>query len=184
MGYNTKEFEEKLKKTISAYENNLDNIRASQANPKLLSRISFEYYGSPTPLNTMADIRVTDARTLTIMPYDKTTLKAIEKAILASDLGITPNNDGQAIRLVFPQLTQDRRKELSKQISKMGEEAKVAARMVRKNANDEVKKLRKDSILTEDDEEDAKKKIQDLTDKYIKQIDVITDKKIAEIMAV
>lgn len=184
MGYNTKEFEEKLKKTISAYENNLDNIRASQANPKLLSRISFEYYGSPTPLNTMADIRVTDARTLTIMPYDKTTLKAIEKAILASDLGITPNNDGQAIRLVFPQLTQDRRKELSKQISKMGEEAKVAARMVRKNANDEVKKLRKDNILTEDDEEDAKKKIQDLTDKYIKQIDVITDKKIAEIMAV
>ena len=184
MGYNTKEFEEKLKKTISAYENNLDNIRASQANPKLLSRISFEYYGSPTPLNTMADIRVTDARTLTIMPYDKTTLKAIEKAILASDLGITPNNDGQAIRLVFPQLTQDRRKELSKQISKMGEEAKVAARMVRKNANDEVKKLKKDSILTEDDEEDAKKKIQDLTDKYIKQIDVITDKKIAEIMAV
>lgn len=184
MGYNTKEFEEKLKKTISAYENNLDNIRASQANPKLLSRISFEYYGSPTPLNTMADIRVTDARTLTIMPYDKTTLKAIEKAILASDLGITPNNDGQAIRLVFPQLTQDRRKELSKQISKMGEEAKVAARMVRKNANDEVKKLRKDNVLTEDDEEDAKKKIQDLTDKYIKQIDVITDKKIAEIMAV
>ena len=184
MGYNTKEFEEKLKKTISAYENNLDNIRASQANPKLLSRISFEYYGSPTPLNTMADIRVTDARTLTIMPYDKTTLKAIEKAILASDLGITPNNDGQAIRLIFPQLTQDRRKELSKQISKMGEEAKVAARMVRKNANDEVKKLRKDNILTEDDEEDAKKKIQDLTDKYIKQIDVITDKKIAEIMAV
>ena len=184
MGYNTKEFEEKLKKTISAYENNLDNIRASQANPKLLSRISFEYYGSPTPLNTMADIRVTDARTLTIMPYDKTTLKAIEKAILASDLGITPNNDGQAIRLVFPQLTQDRRKELSKQISKMGEEAKVAARMVRKNANDDVKKLRKDNVLTEDDEEDAKKKIQDLTDKYIKQIDVITDKKIAEIMAV
>lgn len=184
MGYNTKEFEEKLKKTISAFENNLDNIRASQANPKLLSRISFEYYGSPTPLNTMADIRVTDARTLTIMPYDKTTLKAIEKAILASDLGITPNNDGQAIRLVFPQLTQDRRKELSKQISKMGEEAKVAARMVRKNANDEVKKLKKDNILTEDDEEDAKKKIQDLTDKYIKQIDVITDKKIAEIMAV
>ena len=184
MGYNTKELEEKLKKTISAYENNLDNIRASQANPKLLSRISFEYYGSPTPLNTMADIRVTDARTLTIMPYDKTTLKAIEKAILASDLGITPNNDGQAIRLVFPQLTQDRRKELSKQISKMGEEAKVAARMVRKNANDEVKKLKKDNILTEDDEEDAKKKIQDLTDKYIKQIDVITDKKIAEIMAV
>ena len=184
MGYNTKDFEEKLKKTIIAYENNLDSIRASQANPKLLSRISFEYYGSPTPLNTMADIRVTDARTLAIMPYDKTTLKAIEKAILASDLGITPNNDGQAIRLVFPQLTQDRRKELSKQISKMGEEAKVAARMVRKNANDDIKQLKKDNVLTEDEEENAKKKVQDLTDKYIKQIDVITDKKTTEIMAV
>lgn len=184
MGYNTKDFEEKLKKTITAYENNLDNIRASQANPKLLSRISFDYYGSPTPLNTMADIRVTDARTLAIMPYDKTTLKAIEKAILASDLGITPNNDGTTIRLVFPQLTQERRKELSKQISKMGEDAKVAARMVRKNANDEVKQQKKDGLLTEDDEENAKKKIQDLTDKYIKQIDVITEKKITEIMAV
>ena len=118
------------------------------------------------------------------MPYDKSTLKAIEKAILASDLGITPNNDGQAIRLVFPQLTQDRRKELSKQIAKMGEEAKVSARMIRKNANDEIKQLKKDNMLTEDDEENAKKKVQDLTDKYIKQIDVITDKKVADIMAV
>ena len=184
MGYNTKELEAKLQKNNVAYENNLENIRANQANPKLLSRITFEYYGSPTPLNTMADIRVSDARTLTIMPYDKSTLKAIEKAILASDLGITPNNDGQAIRLVFPQLTQDRRKELSKQISKMGEEAKVSARMIRKNANDEIKQLKKDNVLTEDDEENAKKKVQDLTDKYIKQIDVITDKKIADIMAI
>ena len=184
MGYNTKEFEAKLQKTIVAYENNLDNVRASQANPKLLSRISFEYYGSPTPLNTMADIRVSDARTLTIMPYDKSTLKAIEKAILASDLGITPNNDGQAIRLVFPQLTQDRRKELSKQISKMGEEAKVAIRNIRRDAMDLCKKMKKNSEMTEDEQKTSEKLIQDITDKYIKTVDDVSSKKVKEVMAI
>ena len=118
MKFETKAHEEKMQKAIAAYEYNLGSIRAGQANPSVLSRVSFEYYGSPTPISTMADIRVADARTLTITPYDATTLKAIEKAILASDVGITPTNDGKVIRLIFPQLTEERRKELRKQVQK------------------------------------------------------------------
>ena len=132
----------------------------------------------------MADIRMADSRTLTITPYDASTLKAIEKAILASDLGITPNNDGQAIRLVFPQLTQDRRKELSKQISKMGEDAKVAIRNIRRDANDKVKADKKASVMTEDEAKQSDKLVQDLTDKYIKEIDTITANKTKEIMEI
>ena len=166
------------------YENNLGTIRAGQASPSVLSRVTFEYYGSPTPISTMADIRVADARTLTITPYDGSTLKAIEKAILASDVGITPTNDGKVIRLVFPQLTEERRKELRKQVLKEGEDAKVAIRNIRRDAMDLAKKMKKDGELTEDDQKSAEKSIQDITDKYIKNVDAVTAKKEKEIMAI
>lgn len=184
MAFNTKDYEEKMKKTIGAYEYNLATIRAGQANAGVLNRVTFEYYGSPTPVNTMADIRMVDSRTLTITPYDATTLKAIEKAILTSDIGINPSNDGKMIRLVFPQVTEERRKELTKQIQKMGEETKVAIRNIRRDANDAIKKQKKDGILTEDDVKSAEKNVQDLTDKYIKEVDAVSAKKEKEVMAI
>lgn len=184
MSFNTKDFEEKMKKCIAAYASNLDTIRAGQANASVLNRISFEYYGSPTPVNTMADIRMADSRTLTVTPYDASTLKAIEKAILTSDLGINPANDGKIIRLVFPQVTEERRKELKKQIQKMGEDTKVIIRNIRRDANDLAKKMKKDGDLTEDEEKSAEKNIQDLTDKYIKEVDAASAKKEKEIMEI
>lgn len=184
MAFTTKDYEEKMKKTIGAYEYNLATIRAGQANAGVLNRVTFEYYGSPTPVNTMADIRMVDSRTLTITPYDATTLKAIEKAILTSDIGINPSNDGKMIRLVFPQVTEERRKELTKQIQKMGEETKVIIRNIRRDANDAIKKQKKDGILTEDDVKSAEKQVQDLTDKYVKEVDVVSAKKEKEIMAI
>ena len=184
MAFNIKDFEEKMKKTIASYDYNLQSIRAGQANAGVLNRVTFEYYGSPTPVNTMADIRMADSRTLTITPYDASTLKAIEKAILMSDIGITPSNDGKIIRLIFPQLTEERRKELAKQVQKMGEECKVAIRNIRRTANDDIKKQKKDNVLTEDDVKDAEKAVQDLTDKYIKTVDSVTAAKEKEIMKV
>lgn len=184
MNFSTKEFEEKMKKSVDAYASNLDTIRAGQANASVLNRVSFEYYGSPTPVNTMADIRMADSKTLTVTPYDASTLKAIEKAILVSDLGINPSNDGKMIRLVFPQVTEERRKELKKQIQKMGEETKVIIRNIRRDANDLAKKLKKDGELTEDAEKSAEKNIQDLTDKYIKEVDAASAKKEKEIMEI
>lgn len=184
MKYDTKELEKQMTKTMEAYESNLATIRAGQANAAVLSRVSFEYYGAETPLNTMADIRVTDARTLVITPYDHSTLKAMEKAILTSDVGITPSNDGTVIRLIFPQLTEERRKELTKQVAKKGEEAKIALRNIRRTANDAVKKAKKDSTMTEDEVSDAEKRIQEVTDKFIKMIDTITANKDKEIMAI
>ncbi len=184
MAFNIKDYEEKMKKTIGAYEYNLATIRAGQANAGVLNRVTFEYYGSPTPVNTMADIRMVDSRTLTITPYDATTLKAIEKAILTSDIGINPSNDGKMIRLVFPQVTEERRKELTKQIQKMGEETKVAIRNIRRDANDAIKKQKKDGILTEDDVKSAEKNVQDLTDKYVKEVDAVSAKKEKEVMAI
>lgn len=184
MKYDTKELEKQMTKTMEAYESNLATIRAGQANAAVLSRVSFEYYGAETPLNTMADIRVTDARTLVITPYDRSTLKAMEKAILTSDVGITPSNDGTVIRLIFPQLTEERRKELTKQVAKKGEEAKIALRNIRRTANDIVKKAKKDSTMTEDEVSDAEKRIQEVTDKFIKMIDTITATKDKEIMAI
>lgn len=184
MKYDTKELEKQMTKTMEAYESNLATIRAGQANAAVLSRVSFEYYGAETPLNTMADIRVTDARTLVITPYDRSTLKAMEKAILTSDVGITPSNDGTVIRLIFPQLTEERRKELTKQVAKKGEEAKIALRNIRRTANDTVKKAKKDSTMTEDEVSDAEKRIQEVTDKFIKMIDTITATKDKEIMAI
>ena len=184
MKYDTKALEAKMKKTISAYETNLETIRAGQANPAVLNRVTFEYYGAPTPLNTMANVIVTDARTLTMQPYDRSTLKAMEKAILASDVGITPMNDGNVIRLSFPQMTEDRRREVCKQVQKMGKEAKIAIRNLRRDANDDIKKQKKDGILTEDEQKTGEKEIQDLTDKHIKKIDAATAAKEKEIMEI
>ena len=180
MKLNTKEFDEKMSKTILTLEGNFDTIRAGLANAAVLNRVSFEYYGSPTPLNSMADIRATDSRTLVIKPYDASTLKAMEKAILASDVGITPTNDGSVIRLAFPQLS----KELCRQVSKFGEEAKVAIRNIRRDANDLIKKMKKDSEMTEDEEKASEKSVQDLTDKYIKMVDAAVTKKQADIMVI
>lgn len=184
MAFNIKTYEEKMTKTIASYEYNLATIRAGQANAGVLNRVTFEYYGSPTPVNTMADIRMADSRTLTITPYDASTLKAIEKAILTSDIGINPSNDGKMIRLVFPQVTEERRKELKKQIQKMGEDTKVIIRNIRRDANDDIKKCKKDGILTEDDVKSAEKKVQDLTDKFIKEVDACSAKKEKEVMAI
>ena len=184
MKLNTKDFEEKMKKAVSVYEENLASIRAGQANAAIISKVNFEYWGAPTPITSMADVRVADAKTLTISPYDATTLKEMEKAILASDIGITPSNDGKVIRLVFPQPTEERRKELAKQVQKSGEDAKVAIRNVRRDANDLCKKMKKDGEMTEDEQKASEKSIQDLTDKYIKEIDGITAKKEKEIMQI
>ncbi len=184
MKLNTKDFEEKMKKAISVYEENLGSIRAGQANAAVISKVNFEYWGAPTPITSMADVRVADAKTLTISPYDATTLKEMEKALLASDIGITPTNDGKVIRLVFPQPTEERRKELVKQVQKSGEDAKVAIRNVRRDANDLCKKMKKDGEMTEDEQKASEKSIQDLTDKYIKEIDGVTAKKEKEIMQI
>ena len=184
MKLNTKDFEVKMQKTIAAYQENLTVIRAGQANTAVLSKVSFEYWGAPTLISSMADIRVADTKTVTITPYDASTLKAMEKAILASDVGITPTNDGKVIRLVFPQPTEERRKDLVKQVQKMGEDAKVAIRNIRRDANDLCKKFKKDGEMTEDEQKVSEKSIQDLTDKYIKDVDAVTSKKEKEIMQI
>ncbi len=184
MKFDTKPYEEKMQKSIMAYEENLESVRAGRANAAILAKVNFEYYGSPTPINSMADIRVADSRTLTVSPYDASTLKAIEKAILASDVGITPANDGKMLRLVFPQLTEERRKELTKRVQKEGEDAKVAIRNIRRDAMDASKKMKKDGELTEDEQKDAEKAIQDVTDKYIKNVDAVSAKKEKELMEI
>jgi ribosome recycling factor len=184
MRFDTKPYEEKMQKSIMAYEENLESIRAGRANAAILAKVNFEYYGSPTPINSMADVRVADSRTLTVSPYDASTLKAIEKAILASDIGITPANDGKMLRLIFPQLTEERRKELTKRVQKEGEDAKVAIRNIRRDAMDASKKMKKDGELTEDEQKDAEKAIQDVTDKYIKSVDTVSAKKEKELMEI
>ena len=184
MKYDSKALESRMQKAITAYENNLADVRASQANAGVLNRVTFDYYGAPTAIKDMASISVSDARTLVITPYDKSTLKAMEKAIQISDVGINPQNDGTVLRLVFPQLTEERRKALAKQVKGMGEEAKVALRNIRRDAMDETKKAKKDSTMTEDEVTAAEKVIQDVTDKFIKQVDVLTAAKEKELMAI
>ena len=184
MKLDTKDYEAKMKKTISAYTENLSTIRAGRANPDVLKKINVDYYGSPTAISAIAEIKVTDARTITITAWDKSAIKGIEKAILTSDLGINPQSDGTAIRLTFPPTTEERRKELSKQIAKLGEDAKVAIRNIRRDANDKVKAEKKNSVMTEDEAKASDKAIQDLTDKYIKEIDTITAAKTKEIMEI
>ena len=177
-----KPYDEKMQKTINVLERDYAAIRAGRANPALLDRITVLYYDVPTPINQVGSISVPEARTLTITPWDRTVLKAIEKAILASDIGINPQNDGTAIRLVFPPLTEERRKELCKQISKMGEESKVAIRSIRRDANDKLKAQKKE--MPEDVMKDIEKEIQDVTDKRCKEIDKISAAKEKEIMEV
>ena len=184
MKLDTKEFEAKMNKSLSAYKENLSTIRAGRATPDVLKKIEVDYYGSPTAIASIAEIKVTDARTLTITAWDKSAMKGIEKAILTSDLGINPQNDGSCIRLTFPPMTEERRKEISKQISKMGEEAKVAIRNIRRDANDKVKAMKKDSEMTEDEAKQSDKIIQDLTDKFVKEIDAVTASKTKEIMEI
>lgn len=184
MKLNTKDYEEKMKKSLDVYSEELSTIRVGRANAAVLDKVSVDYFGTPTKINQMSEIKATDARTLVIQPWDASTLKNIEKAILASDVGITPQNDGKALRLVFPQLTEERRKELSKQVSKMGEDAKVALRNIRRDANDKIKDMKKKSEMTEDEVKQSEKAVQDLTDKYIKEADSITSKKDKEIMSI
>ena len=184
MKLDTKDYEAKMKKTIASYNDNLSTIRAGRANPDVLKKITVDYYGSPTAISSIAEIKVTDARTIMITAWDKSAIKGIEKAILTSDLGINPQSDGTAIRLTFPPTTEERRKELSKQISKLGEDAKVAIRNIRRDANDKVKADKKNSVMTEDEAKQSDKLVQDLTDKYIKEIDGVTALKTKEIMEI
>ena len=177
-------YDEKMQKTIEVVKSNFAAVRAGRANAGVLDRIMVEYYGAPTPLNQVANIGSPDPRTLTIQPYDMSLLKAIEKAIQTSDLGINPQNDGRVIRLAFPQLTEERRKELTKQVRKYGEEGKVALRNIRRDAMDDIKKKTKKSELTEDDQKKLEKELQDMTDKRCKDIDDLTAKKEKELMAV
>ncbi len=184
MKLDCKEFEEKMKKSVASYTYELTTIRAGRANPALLDKVTVEYYGTPTQINQMAEVKVTDARTITIMPWDASTCKSIEKAIQVADIGINPQSDGKVIRLLFPALTEEIRKDLTKQVDKMGEEAKVAIRNIRRDANDKSKAMKKNGEMTEDELKQADKTVQDLTDKYIKEIDGITQSKKKEIMEV
>ena len=174
----------KMDKTIVVLQNNMQAIRAGRANPKLLDRITVDYYGTPTPLNQIGNVTVPEARMLVIKPWEKTMLKAIEKAIQTSDLGLNPNNDGEVIRLIFPELNAERRKDLSKQVKKGAEDAKVAVRSIRRDAIEQVKKLKKDALITEDDQRKAEEDAQKLTDKAIKEIDTVAAAKEKEIMEV
>ena len=184
MKLDTRDYEVKMNKSLASYRENLSTIRAGRATPDVLKKIEVDYYGSPTPISSIAEVKVTDARTLTITAWDKSAMKGIEKAILTSDIGINPQNDGSCIRLNFPPTTEERRRELSKQIAKMGEESKVAVRNIRRDANDKIKAMKKDSEMTEDEAKQSDKLIQDLTDKYIKEIDTITASKTKEIMEI
>ena len=177
-------YDEKMLKTIEVVKANFAAVRAGRANAGVLDRIMVEYYGTPTPLNQVAAIASPDPRTLTIQPWDGTLLRAIEKAIQTSDLGINPQNDGRIIRLAFPQLTEERRKELTKQVHKYGEDGKVAIRNIRREAMDAFKKAEKKSEITEDDLKKLEKDLQDLTDKQCKVLDDLTSKKEKELMAV
>ena len=179
-----KDISGKMDKTITALENEFRSINAGRANPALLERISADYYGVPTPINQMAAIQTPDARTLLIQPWDKSAMKLITKAIQASDIGINPTDDGSVIRLVFPAPTEERRKELCKKVSKMGEEAKVAIRNLRRDANDHLKKMEKEHEITEHDLKKALDDIQKATEKTIKEIDDIVAAKDKEIMEV
>ena len=179
-----KEFEEKMKKSVAGLESEYATISAGRASASVLDRVQVEYFGSNMPVNQVAEIKMPDPRTLVISPWDASCLKNIEKAILASDLGINPQNDGKVIRLAFPQPTEERRKELAKQVKKYGEESKVAVRNIRREAIDKFKKQQKASEITEDDYKDIEKDIQKLTDDYIKEVESIADAKEKELFEI
>ena len=176
-----KGYEEKMNKSYDSMLSDFAAIRAGRANPKVLDHIRVDYYGTPTPIQQVANVSVPEARVISIAPWDKKMVKAIEKAILTSDLGINPGNDGSTIRLVFPELTEERRKELSKDVKKKGDAAKVAVRNIRRDANETIKKMEKKGEISEDDQEDAEKDIQKMTDDFIKEIDKIAEKKEKEL---
>ena len=175
---------EKMSKSLNSLGNELASIRAGRANPAILDKVMVDYYGAPTPINQMAAISVAEARILVIQPWDATSLKAIEKAILASDVGITTTNDGKALRLAFPQLTEERRKDLCKSIKKYGEECKVAIRSIRRDSIEKFKAMKKNSEITVDDMKDCDKKVQDLTDKFCADVDKEIAAKEKEIMSI
>lgn len=179
-----KEFEAKMQKTVDVVSGDFASVRAGRANAAVLDKITVDYYGTPTPINQVGTISSPDPRSLMIQPWDATLLKPIEKAIQTSDLGINPQNDGKVLRLAFPQLTEERRKDLTKQVRKYGEEGKVALRNIRREAMDELKKQTKKSEITEDDQKKLEKELQDLTDKRCKEVDELTAKKEQELMAV
>ena len=179
-----KNAEEKMKKSVQHLETEFSEIRAGRANPAVLDKVRVDYYGTPTPVNQIAAVSVSEARTLTIQPWDKSLLRVIEKAIQKSDIGINPQNDGSIIRMIFPPLTEDRRKEIVKDVSVMGEEAKVAVRGIRREAMEKIQALKKKSEITEDDQKIGEKKIQDITDAQIKNIDALTSKKQKQIMEI
>ena len=176
--------EERMQKSVSVYEENLSEVRAGRANPAILNKISVEYYGVPTPINQVAGISVPEARMIVIQPWDDSVLKDIEKAILASDIGLNPNNDGKVIRLNFPELTEERRKDLVKDIRKMAEEARVSIRSIRRDGMEEAKTKQKNGEITEDDKAREEDNIQKLTDKYIANIDKALENKEKEIMSI
>ncbi|MBQ4311058.1 MAG: ribosome recycling factor [Oscillospiraceae bacterium] len=184
MNENVEKSKEKMEKCLKSLTHEYTTIRAGRANPAVLDKVFVDYYGSPTPLNQMAAVSVSEARILVIQPWDKSSLKTIEKAIQASDIGINPTNDGSVIRLVFPQLNEERRKELVKQIKKISEEAKVTIRNVRRDALDKIKAQKKNSEITEDDVKDLEKEMQKLTDKYIENVDKVAADKEKEIMSI
>ena len=174
----------KMGKTVNALQSEYGAIRAGRANPQILDKVTADYYGSPTPINQLASVSVSEARVLTIQPWDKSVLKAIEKAIQTSDIGINPQNDGSVLRLTFPPLTEDRRKEIVKTVRSTAEDSKVAIRSIRRDCIDKLKKMQKDSEITEDDLKQGEKKIQDTTDKFIKDIDSIAAAKEKEVMEI
>ena len=175
---------EKMEKSINSLKYEYNSIRAGRANAAVLDRISVDYYGSPTPINQMAAISVPEPRVLAIQPWDMSALSLIEKAILASDIGINPSNDGRIIRLVFPALTEERRKQLSKDVAKFAEDAKVAVRQIRRDCIEKIKTMKKNSEITEDDQKRGEDKLQKITDEFVKRIDEIADAKTKEIMEI
>ncbi len=181
---NYTDLEEKMKKTVSVYEENLSEIRAGRANPAILNKIKVDYYGVPTPINQVAGISVPEARLIVIQPWDTGILKEIEREILKADIGINPNNDGKVIRLNFPELNEERRKELVKEVKKIAEEARIAVRSIRRDSIDSYRKMQKDSEITEDELKQAEEDIQKITDKNIASIDNILENKEKEIMSI
>mgnify|MGYP000598945349 CR=1 FL=1 len=179
-----KSLDDKMEKSISVYSEKLSEVRAGRANPAILNKVKIDYYGTPTPINQVAGVSVPEARLIVIQPWDASVLKDIEKAILASDIGINPNNDGKVIRLAFPELNEERRKEIVKEIRKMAEEAKVAIRSIRREAIDDAREEEKNSIITEDDLKLAENNVQKLTDSKVEEIDKILEGKEKEVMAI
>ena len=184
MSEELKVYEEKMEKSIDALLNEYASIRAGRANPHVLDKIKVDYYGTPTPLQQVGNVSVPEARMIVIQPWEKSLLKAIEKAILTSELGINPTNDGNCIRLIFPEMTEDRRKEVAKDVKKKGDNAKVAVRNIRRDANDTFKKMQKNDEISEDDLKELTEKVQKLTDKSIEKIDKAVENKTKEILTV